>query len=119
MYAYIQLQERSCALGCVPVLDGNTQTQLKDLSTELPTNLSLDDIVCVYGAVMSANQQLVHTGDYIQIVSDSSEVCTCMLLHNYHCHFIAVFSILLDQFICSAFGLHQQGNPAALLREDV
>lgn len=65
------------ALGDVQVCVGDGLQRLRTVTTalslNLPADLSLESTVTVYGAVISQQQQLVKTGDFIRF-SDGEEV---------------------------------------------
>ena len=67
----------ACQLGsakiCVDGLPKTLQQLPRMLSLQLSSCLSTDDIVYVYDAVMS-ERQLVKTGEFVQIASDTSQV---------------------------------------------
>ena len=69
----LQLQKGKCKLGRITLFaEDSVPLQLESLGGfELPTTLSLDDEVSMYGAVVSQQQKLVHNGDFIRITSAS------------------------------------------------
>jgi len=56
------------------------QQLLNTLSLQLPTDLSLDDMVNVYGGVTSQQRQMVKTREFIAITSDFAEVRSSVVL---------------------------------------
>ena len=72
----LQLQGE-CQLGSATIiLEGGLPTTLQQLpntlSLQLPASLSVDDVVNVYGAVISQQQQLVKTGEFIEVSAQVS-----------------------------------------------
>ena len=69
----LQLQKGKCKLGRITLFaEDSVLLQLESLGGfELPSTLSLDDEVFMYGAVVSQQQKLVHNGDFIRITSAS------------------------------------------------
>lgn len=62
------------------------QQLLNTLSLQLPTDLSLDDMVNVYGGVTSQQRQMVKTGEFIAITSDFAQVRSTTYLFFCPCH---------------------------------